>query len=330
MEQISIEPWVVALQLGVFFASIVVWLQIAARWRRGEGLLAYEPRSPVPWGPMAILPAVAFVLLALLSDNGADVQPPQEVIVEPWQAAQRLVAAIVLQLLMAALVVGIAIASQATSRDLGIVPTARQITRDVRIGIVAFLAAVAPVHVVQSLLIYLTDQKELSNNPLIKMVTSGESQLGVFLLAAIAAVIVAPICEEILYRLVLQGWLEKWEDEGLGGQESHLTSIAAADDGVVEMSLPSAEPGRAPESELAPPARGLGGLPHGWVPILISAALFGAAHFGYGPEPVPIFLLAIILGYVYQRTHRILPCIVAHSLFNSLTMITLLGLKVNE
>ena len=76
--------------------------------------------------------------------------------------------------------------------------------------------------------------------------------------------------------------------------------------------------------------RGVAGLPHGWFPILISAALFGAAHYGYGPEPVPIFLLAIILGYVYQRTHRIIPCIVAHSLFNALTMITLWGLTLNE
>ena len=42
-----------------------------------------------------------------------------------------------------------------------------------------------------------------------------------------------------------------------------------------------------------------------------------------GPEPVSIFLLALILGYVYQRTHRIVPTMVAHSLFNLITMIAL-------
>jgi hypothetical protein len=83
-------------------------------------------------------------------------------------------------------------------------------------------------------------------------------------------------------------------------------------------------------AETSPPQKGVAGLPYGWLPVLISSALFGAAHYGYGPEPVPIFLLAIILGYVYQRTHRIIPCIVAHSLFNSLTMITLWGLKLKE
>jgi membrane protease YdiL (CAAX protease family) len=219
MEQFSVEPWVGALQLGVFFASVVVWLQIAAWWRRGERIVEYQPRRPVPWGPVAILPAVGFLLLALLSDPASDSRPPQELMEDPWQTAQRLVAAILMQAMLAALVVGIAVVSHATLRDLGIIPTARQLARDVRIGVVTFLAAVAPVHCVQALLIMLTEQKELSNNPLIKMVTSGEPQLGVFVLATVAAVVVAPICEEILYRLVLQGWLEKWEDERLGSRD---------------------------------------------------------------------------------------------------------------
>ena len=74
---------------------------------------------------------------------------------------------------------------------------------------------------------------------------------------------------------------------------------------------------------LEPPARGVAGLPYGWLPIIISAAAFGIAHFGYGPEPVPLFFLGLVLGFVYQRTHRIVPCIVAHSLFNLFTMVVL-------
>ena len=73
----------------------------------------------------------------------------------------------------------------------------------------------------------------------------------------------------------------------------------------------------------SPPSRGLTGLPYGWLPILISSLLFALAHFGYGPEPVPLFALALILGYVYQRTHRIIPGIVAHALFNLVTVATL-------
>jgi membrane protease YdiL (CAAX protease family) len=327
MEQISVEPWVVALQGGVIFASIVVWLQIAVlRWR-GEAILEYQARSPVPWGAVAILPAVAFMLLALFSDPAE--RPPQELIDDPWESAQHLVAAMVLQAMMTALVIGIALLARATRRDLGI-PTARQVTHDVGLGVATFLAAVAPVHCVQALLLYLTEQQELSNHPLVKMVSGEEPQLGVFVLATIAAVIVAPICEEILYRLVLQGWLEKWEDERLGWQVMGSSGEVANDDPGLAVNTPVPESCSAPAVEAIPPKRGVAGLPHGWFPILTSAALFGAAHYGYGPEPVPIFLLAIILGFVYQRTHRIIPCIVAHSLFNALTMITLWGLTVNN
>jgi membrane protease YdiL (CAAX protease family) len=307
-----------------------MWLQIAAWWWRGATILEYEPRSPVPWGAVAILPAVAFMLLALLSEPAVDAPPPKELVHDPGDAAQHLVAAILLQAMMAGLVIGIAVLSQASLRDLGIVPTPRQIVRDVGTGVAAFLAAVAPVHLVQALMIYLMDQKELSNNPLIKMVTSGEPQLGVFVLATIAAVVVAPICEEILYRLVLQGWLEKWEVERLGWREPVILSPVEHDDLAVAVDSPTAESNSGLVAEANPPQRGVAGLPYGWFPILISSALFGAAHYGYGPEPVPIFFLAIILGYVYQRTHRIIPCIVAHSLFNSLTMITLWGLKLKE
>jgi membrane protease YdiL (CAAX protease family) len=330
MEQFTVEPWAAVLQLGVFFASIVMWLQIAAWWRRRATILEFEPRSPVPWGAVAILPALAFMFLALLPEPATDAPPPKELVQDPWDAAQHLVAAILLQAMMAGLVVGIAVLSQSSLRDLGIVPTPRQIARDVGTGVAAFLAVAAPVHFVQALMIYLMGQQELSNNPLIKMVTSGEPQLGVFVLATIAAVVVAPICEEVLYRLVLQGWLEKWEDERLGWREPAVLSQFEGDDLGVAVDSPVTESNSVSTAEANPPMRGVAGLPYGWLPILISSALFAAAHYGYGPEPVPIFLLAIILGYVYQRTHRIIPCIVAHSLFNALTMITLWGLKLKE
>ena len=55
------------------------------------------------------------------------------------------------------------------------------------------------------------------------------------------------------------------------------------------------------------------------LPIL----LFGLAHVGYGPDPIPLFLLALVLGYTYQRTHRIVPSIVTHALFNGMSLFAL-------
>ena len=199
---------------------------------------------------------------------------------------------------------------------------------DVKIGIVAWLAALVPVYGTQVLLVMMFGQP--SQHPLIQMVAKDPNET-ILVAAFLAAVVVAPICEEITFRLLLQGWLEKWEDRRLGWRET---------------------PSGVPETQTATPARprrqvgrrrryqeswsrqrncrrrkcrfmGCIGLPHGWVPILISSTLFALAHFGFGPDPIPLFLLALVLGYIYQRTHRIVPCMVAHALFNSLTLIAL-------
>jgi membrane protease YdiL (CAAX protease family) len=48
------------------------------------------------------------------------------------------------------------------------------------------------------------------------------------------------------------------------------------------------------------------------------------------PDPIPLFVLALGLGYLYRQTHRILPCIVVHLLLNacSLTAYVLKALAI--
>ena len=76
------------------------------------------------------------------------------------------------------------------------------------------------------------------------------------------------------------------------------------------------------------PTRGvLEAVPYGWLPILISGTLFGLAHLGHGVSPLPLVLFGIVLGYLYQRTHRLLPSITAHALFNAYSM-TMLWLQL--
>jgi membrane protease YdiL (CAAX protease family) len=226
--------------------------------------------------------------------------------------------------MVTAAVLGIAAMSDATAADLGVDASAPHVDRDFKIGLLACLAAAVPVYGVQGLLLYLLSRDDPSDHPLIELVTEGHPHVGLLLLAAIAAVIVAPICEEITYRLVLQGWLEKWEDEKLGWRTEPPNDAARMTND--EPSFAGASACSIGDSSLPavdPPRRGIGGVPYGWMPVLISSTLFALAHYGYGPEPVPIFLLALVLGYVYQRTHRIIPCIVAHALFNLLTMLAL-------
>src|SRR5262249_44590540 len=134
-------------------------------------------------------------------------------------------------------------------------------------------------------------------------------------------------CEEITFRLLLQGWLEKWEDQRLACDNETQSELPASDEILTTNDAPAAseissfDPRHSPSS--SPTQRATAGLPHGWIPIIISATMFGLAHLGYGPEPVPLFLLGVVLGYLYQRTHRLLPSIIAHALFNLFTVVSL-------
>ena len=55
----------------------------------------------------------------------------------------------------------------------------------------------------------------------------------------------------------------------------------------------------------------------------MSGTAFGLAHLGHGVAPVSLILFGIVLGYLYQRTHRLVPSITAHMLFNSYSMVLL-------
>ena len=55
-------------------------------------------------------------------------------------------------------------------------------------------------------------------------------------------------------------------------------------------------------------------------PVVASSVLFALMHWSHGPDPIPLFLLALALGVIYQRTQRVLPCIVAHALLNATSL----------
>lgn len=57
------------------------------------------------------------------------------------------------------------------------------------------------------------------------------------------------------------------------------------------------------------------------IAVLISSAAFAAAHFGQGAAHIPLFLFALLLGYLYYRTHRLLPSIVAHATLNGFSVL---------
>ncbi|MCS7306600.1 MAG: CPBP family glutamic-type intramembrane protease [Thermoguttaceae bacterium] len=53
-----------------------------------------------------------------------------------------------------------------------------------------------------------------------------------------------------------------------------------------------------------------------------SLMLLGAEHIA--PDPIPLFVLSLVLGGLYFRRHRLLPCLVLHGAFNATGLLILL------
>ena len=53
-----------------------------------------------------------------------------------------------------------------------------------------------------------------------------------------------------------------------------------------------------------------------WAAIVLTSLLFALMHLGQGLAPIPLFGMSILLGYLYQRTGSLLPCIGLHMLNN--------------
>jgi hypothetical protein len=212
---------------------------------------------------------------------------------------------------------------------------------------------IVPLLAIQAGLQTLVPTSEL--HPFIRMIQEHRDPIQLWPIAW-AAVVVAPLVEELMFRALLQGWLER--------AVLHLAVSRPASPASPSYPRPVDEPNSPIKDELAAdttaarttestqvnpwlsPAGARQGMrtsridplplsvdastvlrntPWRWLPILVSAAVFAIAHLGHGVAPVSLFFLAIGLGVVYQRTHRLLPCVVVHFLVNLTTVLQLLA-----
>jgi membrane protease YdiL (CAAX protease family) len=130
--------------------------------------------------------------------------------------------------------------------------------------------------------------------------------LAIFLTMSISAVIVAPLFEETLFRMLLQGGgqrVARWA-EMRGNADLPIASTPPAD-------LITAE-------EVSK---------WSWWPIVIASLTFSTMHLGQGAAPIPLFFFSLGVGYLYRQTGRLWPCIIVHFLLNAFSMIGF-GLEV--
>jgi membrane protease YdiL (CAAX protease family) len=236
-----------------------------------------------------------------------------------------------------------------TWKDMGVVPS--QAGKDIAIGVAAFCMLAPIVFAIQGLL----TQIEPYKHPLIELVKDSPD-VRLFGLLCFSAAIMAPLFEEWAFRVLLQGWLERFITYRDSFLHILLGGVAPAEPVVIdEANLPASEnrsgassegitfldnlPPQQPDiqwvdptnpyapSALAPSVVPATLVPEfvppplwkQWIPIFLSALLFALMHFSHGLAWIPLSVLALGLGYVYQRTHRILPSMVIHFCLNALS-----------
>jgi len=365
--------WIVALARVGFTYN---WLPQAIAGSLEDALKAMgvRPRLPlIPWSPRRLVPWAFFDLLAFLalwflasvavsvalkkSGGLTDLSDVEKLTLA--QSALLTVANIVISGLIAAVGLPIvALRTGAKPRDFGWLPA--DCVSDLKLGLIGFVMLAPPTYALQALLVYLWKP---SNHPLMEMFKS-TPDARFFGLLVVAAAIVAPVFEELMFRVLLQGFLEKVfsfrgevhelffgsirreiaeapADSPLAIQEMAELPVGppayfacqepavldvqrpvAQSDGVNPYVSPVATNGvNPPSSESTPivdPAelRGLAA----WLPIAVSSLVFSLMHWSHGPDWVPLTFLAAGMGYLYQRTHRLLPSLVVHMSLNGLSM----------
>ncbi|ADB17832.1 Abortive infection protein [Pirellula staleyi DSM 6068] len=328
--------------------SIGGWIVSFGKWRRGEAILPHTPRLPVPWGLLdlvaCVLILIFFSALAIQSLISLGYLPPKVALESLDIRGQTAIIGsegIAKLLTMVAIIGLICYRFRASAFDLGC--DLKMLGHDVQLGTVAF-AMIAPViFTIQGVLV--TFWKP-SKHPLMETLRDLPNPT-LFVVIAFSAVIVAPLVEEFFFRVLLQGWIERvvtYRREGgfelLFGGRPNAASPPLASSATETASLPGEAPTCAmpvllkqesPPTEAPADAALLVDvsstraprLRHSMIAIFTSSIIFALMHYSHGPDWVALTILALVLGFLYHRTHRITPSLVVHFLLNFLSLLAL-------
>ncbi len=205
--------------------------------------------------------------------------------------------------------------------------------KDLRIGVIAALAALPIVYGLMGIVSWFfhTNYK----HPLLEELKRNGT-LTSFLMTVLTAVIIAPLVEEFLFRVLIQGWLQSVPFKSLTaifvGDLTGPVEVAASP--AASQSLPTgavaeaiafsedastSDPGQAGGTDVTVMAPV-------W-PSLVTGVLFGMAHFGYGYSFIPLIILGTLLGLLYRATQSIWPSLVVHMMLNG-TSVYALGVAI--
>ena len=321
--------------LGIFLtASLALWGVTLVRVGEGRPILERDSHRPAVWGFVDLI--VTVVILLLLQVVAAEALRRSGLITTGQQRSldDYFIALMVSAGCSAAAFgfswVWLSLRTGASAADLGF--RVDRFWWDIAIGVAAFVMLAPVVFGVQLILVLIMGPTQ---HPLILLLQKSP-EWRLFLAASLNAVIVAPVVEEYFFRSLWQGWTESLrlpmhpEEALLGCKPTpEIVSDQRLAEPLKEVPAPNANPYAAPVLQempardvetaqvVSPYQRTI------WWPILVSATLFALAHFSHGPDGVALFVLAVGLGYLYQRTRSLTPSIVVHFLLNATSMIML-------
>ncbi len=281
--------------------SLVVWTLLVQRLVQRRPLIAYEPRRSVPWNGVDLAAVLCILVLAFCTvgyilvyfyHGGQMPKTPGFAELMANLGAELIAVELAILLLMHR--------AGATATDFGL-NTAR-LGHDLRLGVLGYLLVIVPITLLQNAL----SRIEAYHHPLIDAFRQRHDML-MIAGTTVAAIVVAPLCEELVFRVMLQGWFESLESARQGSREKSI-SAAGVESAAGDVHSPND----------AKPADAVV-----WWPILLSSELFALMHRDQGLAQIPLFFFALVLGYLYQRTHRLWPSLTVHMLLNAGTMVVL-------
>ncbi len=352
----------------VVAGSLTVWSEIVAKWRRGEPLVAWQPRWPVPWTALHVLLGIT-IYLGFQTLGGQ--------IAYQWSRGTA---------------TEVAAATAPADDDPNKGASTSDDAKDAKTAAPSGPAKPTASHESSSERFVGNDdgsindavppQPDVTAHPLARLIVERRS-VWVLILALAAAAVVAPLTEEFFFRVLIGGWLEAREAEwrrrlvilrllprgtvpivgsalpfalahARGAQpEFDATATTAIMTGITignvaslaaAMALVRSSAGASWQDlgisvrQIVPDAVvGVKAVLAIVIPMyLVQVALYfvflhlhraGVVSEMIAPDPVPIFLLALVLGYLYFRTHRYAPSVIAHMTFNatSLALVLLVG-----
>jgi len=189
----------------VFAASLAVWLKLLIKGITGRPPLASVERPPISWAipPVCATFLVAYFLPAFVIERAspADLRSPEGVLwlqsseAVPWHVACSLIQIVTVVALLR-------VAGPLRKEDFGCDLTDWR--NDVLVGAGGFLASLAPVFLI-TMLQHALGWRHLEDKHDFFKILDNDNGSGVVNWVVAAVVVVGPLAEELLYRVLLQG-----------------------------------------------------------------------------------------------------------------------------